>query len=67
MPPECSSLWEEIHQDAAGVMTQCRELAGGSRSGIVRARLAQLAEYAELLQADCSAKAKPIRFAGRLD
>jgi hypothetical protein len=67
MPKECTSLCEEIRQDAANVIRQCRELAASSRSGIVRARLAHLAEYAELLQVESGVAAIEIRFAGKLD
>jgi hypothetical protein len=61
---ECTSLCEEIRQDAANVIRQCRHLAAESRSATVRVRLAQLAEYAELLQAEPAATL--IRFAGHL-
>lgn len=64
---ECSSLCEEIRQDAAAVIRQCRELAKGSRSGVVRARLAHLAEYAELLECEVGVNTKSIRFAGKVD
>ena len=67
MAAECSSLCEEIRQDAAAVIRQCRELAKGSHSGVVRARLTHLAEYAELLQSQVGLNAKSIRFAGKLD
>ncbi len=67
MALECSSLCEEIRQDAAGVIRQCRELAKSSHSGLVRARLAHLAEYAELLQAEAGLGARSIRFAGKVD
>jgi hypothetical protein len=67
MATECSSLYEEIRQDAAGVVKRCRELAKNSRSGLVKARLAHLAEYAELLHAESETKQAPIRFAGKLD
>jgi hypothetical protein len=65
MAMKCTSLCEEIRQDAANVIRQCRQLAAESRSGTVRVRLAQLAEYAELLQAEPIAR--PIRFNGRSD
>jgi hypothetical protein len=67
MAIESSSLCEEIRQDTPAVIRQCRELAKSSRSGLVRARLAHLAEYAELLQAEAGLNAKSIRFAGKLD
>ena len=67
MAVECSSLCEEIRRDTTAVIRQCRELAKGSRSGVVRARLAHLAEYAELLQSEAGLNAKSIRFAGKLD
>jgi len=67
MALECSSLCEEIRRDTIAVIRQCRELAKGSRSGIVRARLAHLAEYAELLQSEAGLNAKSIRFAGKVD
>jgi hypothetical protein len=62
---ECTSLCDEIRQDAASVIRQCRKLAAESRSAAVRVRLAHLAEYAELLQAE--AGVTQIRFAGKLD
>jgi hypothetical protein len=64
---ECSSLCEEIRRDTAAVIRQCRELANRSRSGGVRARLAHLAEYAELLEAEAGLNGKSIRFAGKVD
>ena len=67
MASERSSLCEEIRRDAAGVVKQCRDLAKGSRSGAVRARLAHLAEYAELLQTEVGLNANSIRFAGKID
>ena len=67
MALECSSLCEEIRRDTTAVIRQCRELAKGSHSGVVRARLAHLAEYAELLQSEAGLNAKSIRFAGKVD
>jgi hypothetical protein len=67
MGVECSSLCEEIRRDTRAVIGQCRELAKSSRSGGVRARLAHLAEYAELLQSEAGLNATSIRFAGKLD
>ena len=67
MGVECSSLCEEIRRDTTAVIRQCPELAKSSRSGGVRARLAHLAEYAELLDGEAGFNAKSIRFAGKVD
>ena len=58
-------LWRVVRNDAADVVRQCRALARANHSGAVRVRLAQLAEYAELVGAQSSDA--PIQFAGRLD
>jgi hypothetical protein len=67
MAVKCSSLCEEIRRDTRAVIRQCRELAKSSRSAGVRARLAHLAEYAELLEAEAGLNGKSIRFAGKVD
>ncbi len=58
-------LWQAVREDAAYVVRHCRSLALVNRSGAVRVRLAQLAEYAELVAAQPSDT--PIQFAGKLD
>jgi hypothetical protein len=58
-------LWRAVRKDASYVVRHCRALAGVSHSGAVRVRLAQLAEYAELVAAQASET--PIQFAGKLD
>lgn len=62
---ERAELWRAVRNDAAYVVRHCRVLAKTNRSGEVRVRLAQLAEYAELVAAQPSET--PIQFAGKLD
>jgi hypothetical protein len=57
-------LWRLVNTDSAYVVRHCRALAHDNDSGEVRARLAHLAEYAELIAADTSGL--PIRFAGNV-
>ena len=56
-----------VSKDPGFVIAECRRLMGFQGSGAVRARLAQLSEYAELL-AELSARGafEPLAYAGRL-
>ena len=63
-----AELWKAVTDDPSGVVVECRRLAQVQGSGRVRARLAQLAKYAELV-AECGARgaAGPIACHARLD
>ena len=62
---ERTELWRAVRNDAAYDVRHCRVLAETNRSGAVRVRLAQLAEYAELVAAQ--PLETPIQIAGKLD
>lgn len=63
-----AELWKAVREDPEHVVVQCRRLKKAQGSGAVRARLAHLAEYAELLAERRARGAdKPIAWVGQLD
>jgi hypothetical protein len=62
-----AELGMAVSKDPRFVIAECRRLMGSQGSGAVRARLAQLSEYAELL-ADQGARGAsiPLAYAGRI-
>jgi hypothetical protein len=62
-----AELGTAVSKDPGFVIAECRRLMGSQGSGAVRARLAQLSEYAELL-AEQSARCapNPPAYAGRI-
>jgi hypothetical protein len=63
-----TELGTAVAEDAANVVAECRRLAKVHGSGQVRARLAQLAEYAELIaERLAGGEREPIAYHARLN